>query len=445
MSNSRRHRFEPARVSWKKLNKYANINHHKTLDWSDSIEFIRRYYEKTPVKLRDPRAGEALDEIEAAPPSCRSFIEYLATLYRAGFMGSECAQDLQAQAIRRITHAHRFGDRTLRSAAAWAVSHGYAVASWIPIGVRVTTAAGDWKTKRIRRYSVTYKIRFLVSIIRNANNKNIHSPTPENFSDNPNGELTLGDSLDYSPRVKLLRHDQKDDRQDLPRDGRSKENEVSAKADSSTRAPRAPLARSEPLGHKTSTNAAPPRKKPSSKGFAFSDKARLETPRSYRAARNQLLHDLFVYLKPGGLQSSPDAQVFYNIAALQTDPFYPRFLPAVFDWYDLILTLYSQTWQDRRKTISKLIAPALAEYAAAWTPPELAEKDPNYFTKLDLWQLLLCPDPGLFVSPGQLPAYYAAWPHVRAYLSGVHSGVFNFDLNQLRRLSFCDFFTPQRI
>jgi hypothetical protein len=153
-----------------------------------------------------------------------------------------------------------------------------------------------------------------------------------------------------------------------------------------------------------------------------------------------LLHDLWIALKPGTPGSFPQSETMYRVVVLQTDPFYPAFLPAVLDWDDIMLKLYGQEWHDRRRTVDKLIIPVLRQFAATWSLPEVNPEDNTCQSQIDDWQMALCPEPGLAIDPDLLPAYFASWPAARYYLSTVIGGYCQYDWNYLKNLQFCRLF-----
>ena len=438
----RLNRAESARsiVSWGEHNKHADLNHLKSLDWADSLELIHKRFEKIPVKFRDPRTAEALQLLSTQAASKQHLIEFLVTLYRTGFRGVEASQELICEAVARTTHAHMFGERTLRNAVRWAIAEGFLTQAWQPIGKRAVKENGDYCTIRIRRYTVTYKIRLLVAALRSDPKKYRpelalmpHDPTPEKNSSNPNGEQAEG--LIKSPSAMLLRLDNIKDDQAQATNGRSGENEEAANAAVSTCPPRSAAT----VKHRTSKKG---RLKNEPSRFQRSDLAR--NPKTYSQSRRNFLHELFVRLKPGSSTADRDAGQLYRIAELQTDPFYPRFLPAALDWYEILLSSFFADWHQRRQQIDKVVLPALRSFSQAWTPPNIDfEKQKNAMQIVDRWQMSLCPEPGIAVPPKCLKAYFELWPYVRALLSGIHAD--QIDPSELFKngsaaLRFCDFF-----
>lgn len=423
---TRRANSGAGRLSWSKISGHANINHLKTFSWSDSIELIRQLYEKTPFKFRDPRIGEALFDIESAPPSCQHLVEFMITLYRAGFWGPEVSQDLLCDHISRCTHAHRFGVRTLRNAARWAMDQGLITAEWIPIGKRCTTDSGEWRTKRIRRYTATYKLRLLVSVFRDRNHDpHLESvtnatqvrdePTSEKRSDNPNGEQPQGNSKN-SPCGMLLRHNNVNDNVTEPRNERHPDNEelpASTAGNMSTQPKGGSLST---LKHRTSTNGSKSRQP------IKTARRRTRGKTTYQAARRSFLHELFIALKPGSQYSELRAQELYNIAELQTDPYYLSHFPTALDWDELLMPMYFDNWHGRRKTIDKIILPALRRYAAEWAAPAADLATAQGRKQFSFWEMNLIPEPGLSICCHDPINYYRQWSFVRPILSMIHAG-----------------------
>jgi len=431
-------------VSWTEHNKHADLNHLKSLDWADSIGLIHKRFEKTPVKFQDPRTAEALRLLGQQAASKQHFIAFMVTLYRAGFRGVEASQELICDAVSRTTQAYMFGVRTLRNAASWAIAEGFITQSWQPIGKRAIKENGDYCTIRIRRYTATYKIRLLVAALRADPRKYRpdlaivpHGPTPEKISSNPSGEQAEG--LIKSPSAMLLRLDDIKDDQAQASNSMLTGNEEAASAAVSTCPPRQASATCK---HRTTQKR---RLKNEPRQFQRSDRA--ASPQTYRQSRRHFLHELFIRLKPGSSTAEPDAVELYQIAELQTDPFYPRFLPIALDWYAILLENFFADWHERRRQIDLIVLPSLRIFAKAWTPPQIDfEKQKNAMQIVDRWQMSLCPEPGIAVLPERLQAYFKAWPCVRALLSGIHAGQINaaelFKTGSLA-LRFCNFFIYQ--
>jgi hypothetical protein len=403
---------------------HSDINHQKGIVHSKfcNVEYLCRRFETIPLSERDPRIEKALDLVEGAPPSSQHFIEYMIVNVRMGFKGSEVSQEILCDTLRRCTGAKRFGVRTLRNAAKWAELAGFIVAEWIPIGKRVSIENGrEWRTKRIRRYTATYKIELLASILRTrtapklaiVSDNDLHDPTSEKSSHNPNGKLS-GEVLRTSPE-KLNRL--------------CPIKEESPCGDEST-CPSRPQAPSSTCEHQSSTPSAGSRRRRRPKGSAvrFGRERRLATPTAYRRARAQFLHELWVYLKPETAGALANAFELYRIAELQTDPFYPKYLPAALDWYDLLLPMYFAPWHERRRAINLDIAPALKKFAAAWTRPESGSAPEH----VENWSMSLCPEPGISVRPAYLREYFRLWPFVRSHLSTIHEGRAKFAVDALR-------------
>ena len=462
MSTSRKLRASYARKFPRKLDGYSNMNHQKGIDWSDSIELLRKRFEEIPLKFRDPRIEKALREVEAAPPSRQYFIEYMIANYRIGFHGPEVSQDIMCKTICRVTHTKRFGVRTLRDSAQWAADHGFITKGWVPIGKRIfIKEKGGYRTKRIRQYTSTHKIRLLASI-KKIDPKKYEAPEPvliaDNFQDciqkptleksasNPNGEQSVGDSKE-SPTLMLSRHCQNDDLKEQACDQRSQGSEVLPPSVGNVTTKPAQSGPTVEHPSSTNSNAAPRRRKrPKSKAVRFGRRNRTSTPTTYRNARKQFLKDLWIYLKPdtdGALQNASD---LYRIAELQTEPFYPQFLPTALNWYDRMISMYIESWHERRRIVSRIVVPALRAFANEWTPPEKTQ-DPGYQKNFDVWERSTCPEPGIAVSPNHLSEYFRLWPYVRAMLSGMHAGCMKFEIEMLQspksaifqfcRLFFC--------
>lgn len=428
-------RADKARPVWLKAQGYSDINHQKAINFSDSIEYLRKRFDAVPLKYRDPRIEAALSEVEAQPPSKQFFIEYMITNLRIGFLGPEVSQDILSDTIRRVTHSKKFGVRTCRNAAAWAAAAGFVTMGWVPIGKRCVTAQGAHKTKKIRRYTATYKIRLLASILRldpakfkpeiiPIPDECTHKPTPEKSSDNPKGKQPRGGS-EGSPLGMLDRLDQKEETSGAPRGGRLRVEESGPIGpDVSTCPPASPP---PPTGEQQTlkTGSAPlRRKRPKKPPLRFGRRNRAGAPATYQAARRQFLHDLWIYLKPETPGALPNAFDLYRIAELQTDPYYPEPLPAALAWFDLLVALYIAPWHDRRRKIARDIVPALVQFAAQWTPPE----DPAAFED---WIQGLAPAPGIAVRPSDLGEYFRLWPYVRSTLSLIHAGRLRFDASIL--------------
>lgn len=411
-------------ISWKKHVKHADINTLRGLDWSDSIEYLRKRWEQTPVLYRDIRAGEALDLIEKQPPSIKHFIEFLVTLYRVGFQGSECSQELLAAHISRVTHAHRFGSRTLRNAAKWAEREGFINQSWIPFGKRTELTPGEWRTMRLKRYTTTYRVRLLVALLRPIkgviNTTTAASvgikPTPENSSANPNGELPTGGAK-RSPVGKLSIHCHVKDDQGAS-SPRPVTHEESATADKSTR-PERPQTAAQTFEHRRLKKPRSRSEEPTKKALPFSAGSR--NLKSWRIARKSLLHELFVALKPGCNRSAPDSWLLYRIAELQTRRDYPTFFPAALSWDEMLYSQFYADWHGRRKTIDRELIPALRSFAHDWKLPDIPDDDPGAVRKLEDWEQALCP-PGTVVRLADLENRRRVWPNVRRFLSAIHTG-----------------------
>lgn len=418
-----RHRAaERAQLAWTKLLGYAGINENKTLYKSDSLAYLREQHDRIEPRFRDSRITELLDTIDKAPPSRAAFVEYLVTLYRLGFEGCELSQELLCSTIRRVTHARRFAPRTLRDAAAWAAAQGLITVSWVPIGTRFQTDSGAWKTRQIRRYKLTYKVRFLVSLLRvrkyNSMSDNVSvGPTLAEIAANPSGEKTEG-AYKKAPSVILSRLDQNSETH-ADKATAVLRNEVSPKGDSTT-CPPCSQARPATCEHRASKRAlrASAVEKSASR---FAPRVVREHPQTYAQMRSELLHELFIALKPDG-ELEPN-QIAYNIANSQTSQLWPEWLPVACSWWPIMCDRSSLPWLARRKQIDRDIIPALHDFSRAWTPPQLPDLDSltNRRT-FDTWETSLCPPPGIAVRPHDLVEYFALWPGVRRTLSAIFDG-----------------------
>lgn len=460
MHTAKARRAGCARVSWKKIAGHSDMNHQQGIDWSDSIELLRKLFEGVPLKHRDPRIEEALQEVEAQPPSRQHLIEYMISNFRMGFFGPEVSQDILCETIRRVTHTKRFGKTTLRASVKWAIEAGFLTQSWIPIGTKFELPTGDFRTKRIRRYTGTYRLRLLVSILR-INPKNYRpkleiiddnltqgaqEPTLSESGDNPNGEQPEDSSKSSGM---LLRQSQFEDVAVYDETRRFPGVEVSAPpvADESTKPDRSgPTVKQQ--SSTLSGSSKPRRKRPKKRAVRFQRRNRATIPTTYRDARRQLLHELWVYLKPDTEGALENAFDLYRIAELQTDPYYPQGLPDALDWYDRLISSYCENWHERRRIIERIVVPALRAFADDWTPPEKTD-DPQYQTVFDDWERRICPEPGIAVRPSNLPEFFRLWPHVRAILSAIHAGAMPFESNAIQKrqnliFQFCRLFLSCR-
>lgn len=411
-----------AQVAWSKLLGYAGINENKGLYKSDSLAYLREQHERTEPRFRDPRIAELLDTIDKAPPSRAALVEYLITLYRLGFEGCELSQELLCSTIRRVTHARRFAPRTLRDAAAWAAAQGLITISWIPIGTKFQSDSGAWKTRQIRRYKLTYKVRFLVSLLRVPKKSKVSDnvsldPTLAEIAANPNGEKTEGASK-KAPSVILLRLVQTTDTH-ADNATAVERNEVSPHGDSSTCPPSSLVTRTATCEHRASKRAsrASAIEKSASR---FAPRVVREHPRTYAQMRAELLHELFIALKPADNSLENFA---YTVADCQTSQLWPEWLPVACSWWPIMCDRSSMDWHRRRKQLDRDIVPALRDFAAVWTPPQLSDLD-SYENrrKFDTWEFSLCPPAGIAVAPINLENYFSRWPAVRRTLSALYDG-----------------------
>ncbi len=408
-----------ARLSWRKLEGFADINTIRGIDYSDSLDYLRESFERIPVQFRDQRIALALEQIADQPPSRAALIEFFVTLYRIGLRGTEVSQDILCKAVQKVTHARRFGVRTLAYAISWAIAEGYLTASWIAIGKRIQIA-GEWKTKKIRRYECTYKIRLLVACLRPAEAKKPElittvgvDPTYANCADNPNGEQAEGRGSVDLPSAMLLRQDKKLAAVGLVPSTDHKE--VSPDGDFSTCSPATSPANREHESIKNSLRSH----KPKTSACVFRPDV-ATAPTTYSAARGQLLHDAFVFWKP---EPGTPEQFFYNILKTQTFPFYPQYAPAACNWFDIAIPWYFRDWHDRRREMERTIAPIVRSFAAEWSPPPIAgDVTPAYLEDFARWEAALCPPAGIAVRNDRLAEYFAAWPGVRRALSAMFAG-----------------------
>lgn len=426
-----------ALLSWThaKVSGCADLNTLKRVDWSDSIEFLRCRHEKTPVKFRDPKISEVLGELQAARPSVQAFIEFMVTIYRLGLAGVECSQDLLCEHIRRISHASRFGARTLRAAVRWSVSHGYVDQSWLPIGKRVLLASGDYRTMKIRRYESTHKIRLLCSVLRadpdklraaaaQSGVKNLHFLTVEKRSDNPKGEQQESIRSEAMLSCMLLRQDEtKDDRQETRGERTASQEVKESETSSDTGAAFNGKGRSANRSDNADRPLAARRvERPKVKADRISTRRSVLT---YQKARRNFLHELFVALKPGSQFAAPTAADLWRIASVQTEVFYSADLPAALDWFDFLIETFFKDWGDRRRDIDRIVLPALRRFLAAWTMPDIDPAAAGAARRFADWERSIMPDLPVWFDPAAAALFMHRWGFARSALSGLFAGRFD--------------------
>lgn len=418
---------------------YSNTWQNACLTYSDSIGSLRDRYNRVAPHFKDPEIESALRAVETARPAFQHFIEYMIVQDKCGFIGTAIYQDQCAATVRRIS-APRFAPRTLRDAAVWAERAGFIRRSYVPNGARVETAQG-WRTKRTVRYIVRARLRLLTSILSikpalngaqafNRRGEGIgqgapvgdvaHFPTLANLASNPSGKQETGGHTDDPPVSMLACPKRRFEK------AAGDNVECAASAHGSTCPPAKRDASRPTREHQTPNNRATREGRNKSAPLLAPPRS---LSRTWHSARNRFLSCLFAYLKPGSPNAPPNADRMYAAAALQTAAQYPPNLPAAVDWNDRLLFAADLHWRDLRRLIQKEIAPALAVFIEDWTPPPSTEiPAPNLASSrssgraFEAWEMSLIPPPGISVRVSNVPAYYAAWPFVRAWISAALHG-----------------------
>jgi len=94
------------------------------------------------------------------------------------------------------------------------------------------------------------------------------------------------------------------------------------------------------------------------------------TPRTWESSRRSLLQDLF-----NQLHGEPSIEEMHRVSELQTDRGYPKAFVSVVDWDKWIWRWHDMTWHERRRAISRQIAPPLAAFVKHLAHPDMTELD----------------------------------------------------------------------
>jgi hypothetical protein len=364
----------------RELSGYAGISAIKTTNRADCLNAHGQAFRDGKRGARD--AARAQVHLEAAQlrNAAAHVLAYYLAIGRQGFKGTVAPEEINADGVRRTT-AGLCSPRTYRAALALLCRSGWLDKRLIPTGTRIVighTPDGKdiWRSLRVNKVSLTRAAWLLLATGPPANyaascgiihSKETHKHLPRQKLPAMEGDnqrtgvlCTIPGSLDCDVKNEgsIVKHA----RNSIP--GESVE---SAIADRPTRP--AP-ARKRPLivehGTRNGRKAANGKRPGIRRG-------RNATPRTWESSRKSLLVDLF-----NQLHHDPAVDEMHRIAELQTDRGYPVAFVSVVDWDKWIWRWHDLTWHERRRAISRQIAPPLAAFVKHLAPPDCAEmNDPR--------------------------------------------------------------------
>lgn len=352
---------------------YAGISAIKTTNKADCLNAHGQAFRDGKRGARD--AARAQVHLEAAQlrNAAAHVLAYYLAIGRQGFKGTVAPEEINADGVRRTT-AGLCSPRTYRAALALLCRRGWLDKRLIPTGTRIVighTPDGKdiWRSLRVNKVSLTRAAWLLLATGPPADpgtgtETHKHLPRqklPAMEGDNQRTGVVLPIPCSLDCDVEQEGSIVKQARGDLPG------GKVSAHADKPTRPA---TARERPL---TVEHGARNGRKAANGKRPGIRSGRNATPRTWESSRKSLLVDLF-----NQLHHDPAVDEIHRIAELQTDRGYPAAFVSIVDWDKWIWRWHDLTWHERRRAISRQIAPPLAAFVKHLAPPDCEEmNDPR--------------------------------------------------------------------
>ena len=368
----------------RELSGYAGISAIKATNKADCLNVHGQAFRDGKRGPRD--AARAQVHLEAAQlrNAAARVLAYHLAIGRQGYKGTVAPEEIHADGVRRTTGG-LCSPRTYRAALAALCRRGWLDKRLIPTGTRIEICHTPdglslWRSLRVNKVSLTRAAWLLLATGPPAEHRSVmtgplapgpggidthnslpRQKVPRMEGDNQRTGVTLpipcSLDCDVEHEGTIVKHTRID-----PPGGK-----VSAHADKWTRP--AP-AKSRPLTvEHEAHNAHGARTAAKSKRPGIR-RGRNATPRTWESSRRSLLVDLF-----NQLHGDPAVDEMHRVAELQTDREYPKAFVSVVDWDKWIWRWHDLTWHERRRAISREIAPPLAAFVKHLVPPDMAELD----------------------------------------------------------------------
>ena len=372
----------------RELSGYAGIAAIKAMTKANCLQYHAQAFRDGKRGPRD--AARAQMHLEAAQlkNAAAHVLAFHLAIGRCGKKGTVAPEEINADGVRRTTGA-LCSPRTYRAALALLCRQGWLDKRLIPTGTRIVICHTPdglpiWRTKRVNKISLTRAAWLLLATSPPAEYRS-NAVMTEQFAPGPGGI----DTHTSPPRQKLPSTERDNQRTgvcktipgsldcDVGNEGTivkharndTPEGKESADADMWTSPASAQL---RPLTVEHATHNAQARTAAKSKRPGIRSD-RNSTPRTWDSGRKSLLVDLFVQL-----HGDPAVDEIHRVAELQTDRGYPAAFVSIVDWDKWIWRWHDLTWHERRRAISREIAPPLAAFVKHLAHPDMTElNDPR--------------------------------------------------------------------
>lgn len=361
----------------RELSGYAGISAIKSTTKADCLNAHGQAFRDGKRGPRDAARAQVHLEAAQLKNAAARVLAYHLAIGRQGYKGTVAPEEINADGVRRSTGG-LCSARTYRAALAMLCRRGWLDKRLVPTGTRVMVGnAPDgspvWRSLRVNKVSLTRAAWLLLATAPPARSSDpelkAHKHLPRQKMPAMEGDnqrtgvlCTIPGSLDCDVEHEgsIVKH---------ARIG-TPGGKVSARADKSTRpspAQERPLTVEHEAPNAHSAQTAAKSKRP---GIRHGRNA---TPRTWESSRQSLLVDLFNQLHG---ESSIDEM--HRVAELQTDRAYPAAFVSIVDWDKWIWRWHDLTWHERRRAISREIAPPLAAFVKHLAHPDMTElNDPR--------------------------------------------------------------------
>lgn len=304
---------------------------------------------------KDHHRARAFKSADMLPKGEKAVLAALLSIDAKGFEGIAAPGEVVGAMVERTTGGY-CKERTYRRHKNALVRRGWLSQTRVSTGTRVLDDNGKWKSRTIWKVFLTPVARLLMA--KSTTSDHISLPRPK-WPSTEGDNTSRGDVSTFPP---TSISDETTYSKSRARDKGA--SEVSPKGDGSTR----PQSTTSPATSEQRTLRSAPRKAAKSPAPVLpapTRKSRAKIPKTYSAARRDLLRTLF-----DAYHGDEQFDALYFAAKEQTRIHYPSVFKTALDWEKHLFRWQDLKWNEKRRALKNEIMPRLRAHVALFTPPD---------------------------------------------------------------------------